>query len=161
MAEDGSSEKFSERQLVVFKIGTEEFGVDINEVREIIKMEDITKIPNTEEYIDGVINLRGKIIVIIDLSKKLNLPIKERNKDSRIIVIEVNSNTIGMIVDGCNEVLRISGSQIESAPDIIKKKISQEYLEGVGILKDRLIILLDLAKVVGDKELEKLQEVKV
>jgi purine-binding chemotaxis protein CheW len=99
--------------------------------------------------------------VIIDLSKKLNLPIKERNKDSRIIVIEVNSNTIGMIVDGCNEVLRISGSQIESAPDIIKKKISQEYLEGVGILKDRLIILLDLAKVVGDKELEKLQEVKV
>jgi purine-binding chemotaxis protein CheW len=159
MPEKEIKKSYAERQLVIFKLGSEEFGVDINEVREIIKMEDITRIPNTESYIDGVINLRGKIIVVIDLAKKLNLTAKEHNKDTRVIVIEVGKSTIGMIVDGCNEVLRLSGDQIEVAPDIIKSKIQEDYLEGVGILKDRLIILLDLGKVLASSEMEKVANI--
>jgi purine-binding chemotaxis protein CheW len=151
--------KHSEKQIVVFKLGNEEFGVDINEVKEIIKLDDITRVPNTESFIEGVINLRGKIIVIIDLAKKINLEINKRDKDTRIIVIETNGSTIGMIVDECNEVLRISGEQIEPAPDIIKKKISQEYIEGVGILKERLIILLDLIRVLGKDDMNKVDAV--
>jgi purine-binding chemotaxis protein CheW len=158
---ESEKSNYSERQLVIFRLASEEFGVDINKVREIIKLEEITKIPNTDNYISGVINLRGKIIVIVDLAKKLNLPIKEKNKDTRIIVIEVNNSTIGMIVDGCNEVLRLSGEQIEPAPDIIKKRISQEYIEGVGILKERLIILLDLAKVLRESEVEAIVKMPV
>jgi purine-binding chemotaxis protein CheW len=160
MQEQGEK-NFSERQLVIFRLGTEEFGVDIGKVREIIKLEDITKIPNTEEYINGVINLRGKIIVIIDLAKKLNLAANGHNKDTRIIVIEVNQSTIGMIVDGCNEVMRLSSDHIESAPEIVRKKLSQDYLEGVGMLKDRLIILLDLAKVIGEAEIDKVAKMQV
>jgi purine-binding chemotaxis protein CheW len=150
---------YAEKQLVIFKLGAEEFGVDINEVREIIKLDNITKLPNTESYVDGVINLRGKIIVIIDLAKKLNLPEIQQSKETRIIVIEVNQNTIGMMVDGCNEVLRISGKNIEPAPDIIKRKINSDYLQGVGILKERLIILLDLSKVLEQQELDQVKQV--
>lgn len=156
-----ADKKFIEKQLVIFRLGKEEFGVDINEVREIIKIEEITKIPNTEDYIEGVINLRGKIIVIVDLARKLCLPVSNVTKDSRIIVIEVNQSTIGMVVDGCNEVLRLSSEQVEPAPDIVKKKIDQEYLEGVGILNDRLIILLDLAKVLCDNDLEHVAKIKI
>ncbi|MFH0874660.1 MAG: chemotaxis protein CheW [archaeon] len=149
-----------EKQLVIFKLGKEEFGVDINQVREIIKMEAITKIPNTEEYIQGVINLRGKIIVIVELSKKLNMISGEKNKDTRIIVTEIGDSTIGMIVDNCNEVLRLSSSQIEAAPEIITKKINSEYIVGVGVIKERLIILLNLGKVLGDSDMQKLEALK-
>jgi purine-binding chemotaxis protein CheW len=155
LKKEKEKKEFKERQLVIFRLGSEEFGVDINEVREIIKLETFTKIPNAEDYIDGVINLRGKIIVIIDLEKKFGLPLTERNKDSRIIVIEVGDSTIGMIVDGCNEVLRLTENQIEPAPKIITNKIQVDYLDGVGILKDRLVILLDLGKVIGEIELVK------
>ncbi len=150
---EDQKKSYNERQIVIFRLGKEEFGVDINEVREIIKLEDITNIPNTAAYINGVINLRGKIIVVIDLEKKLNLATSERNKDTRIIVIEQNDSTIGMVVDECNEVMRLNGDQIEPAPDIITKKINADYIEGVGILEERLIILLDLAKVLSSEEM--------
>jgi purine-binding chemotaxis protein CheW len=151
---------FTEKQIVVFRISTEEFGVDINEVREIIKLEDVTRIPNAESYVEGVINLRGKIIVIIDLAKKLGLAEKSASKDTRIIVIEVNSSTLGMVVDSCNEVMRLQGEQVESAPEIIKRKIKEDFIEGVAVLKERLIILLDLAKILGKEELDKVAEIQ-
>jgi purine-binding chemotaxis protein CheW len=159
MEEKTEQKNYAERQLVIFSLGNEEFGVDISEVREIIKLEEITFIQDTENYIDGVINLRGKIIVVLNLAKRLNIPSGNRNKDTRIIVVVAGSNTIGMVVDGCNEVIRLNTSQIEPAPEIVKKKINQEYLEGVGILNDRLIILLDLARVIDKKEFEKLSEI--
>ena len=136
-----------ERQVVVFKLSSEEFGVNISEVREIIRMEAITQIPNTSEYIKGVINLRGKIIVVIDLSMKLGLPSKPVTNDTRIIVIEVNESTVGMIVDSATEVLRLPGNQVEPAPQMITQKIKADYIEGVGIIEERLLILLDLVKV--------------
>ncbi len=151
---------FSEKQLVVFDIAKEEFGVDINEVREIIRMENITKIPNTADYIKGVINLRGGIIVVIDLAKKLGLPVRETDKNTRIIVIETKNNTIGMIVDSATEVLRLNNKDIKPAPTVITKKIQSDYLEGVGVIGERLLILLDLAKVLESKEIANIQSIQ-
>ncbi|MFA6424648.1 MAG: chemotaxis protein CheW [Phycisphaerae bacterium] len=156
---DKEEEKsFLERQIVVFNLANEEFGVDISEVKEIIKLEDIMKIPDTEEYIDGIINLRGKIIVIVSLAKKLNLEAREQNKDTRIIVIEMLGNEIGMIVDSCNEVLRVNGN-IAKTPDIITSRIPTNYFEGVAMPGGRTIILLDLTKILIDKEIEHIAKI--
>ena len=122
-------------------------------------MEEITEIPNTAEYIEGIINLRGKIVVVVDLASKVGLTSKENDMNTRIIVIEVDGNTVGMIVDTCNEVLRLDGNNIEAAPSIITRKINADYIEGVGILDERLLILLDLKKVLAAKEVEHVKEV--
>lgn len=143
-----------EKQVVIFKLNDEEFGVAIEEVREINKVVDITKIPNTPVYIKGIINLRGQVIVVIDLSTKLGLPQKEYGKDTRIIVIEVGSTITGMIVDSATEVLRLKNNEMKSAPDAITKKIDADYIEGVGIIDQRLLILLNLAKVLDAKEVQ-------
>ena len=153
-------ESMEERQVVVFNLAKEEFGVNINEVREIVRMEQITKIPNTEQYIKGVINLRGGIIVIIDLATKLGLAAKEADKNTRIIVIEMEKNTVGMIVDSATEVLRINEDKIQPPPKIIEQKINADYIEGVGILGERLLILLDLVKVLQAKDIEQIQNVQ-
>jgi len=152
--------QFLERQLVVFKVADEEFGVDINDVREIIKMGDVTKIPNTPDYILGVINLRGRIIVVIDFAKKMSLKSKERDKNTRVIIIDVEGNTIGMIVDSCNEVLRITGDKIEPPPPTITQKIDADYIEGVGIIGDRLLILLNLGKVIKGKDMDHINKAR-
>jgi len=160
MPDDKEENKGEERQIVIFNLGKEEFGVNINEVREIIRMEQITKIPNTKEYIKGVINLRGGIIVVIDLASKLGFPAKEEDKDTRIVVIEANNNTVGMIVDSATEVLRLSGEQVETAPAVITEKINADYIEGVGILDERLLILLDLAKVLEAKDMKHIEKIQ-
>ncbi|MFH2020298.1 MAG: chemotaxis protein CheW [archaeon] len=144
----------SERQVVVFQLADEEFGVNISEVKEIIRPEQITKIPNSEAYIQGVLNLRGKIIIIVDLALKLGLTQKKADNDTRIIVLEIGESTVGMIVDSATEVLRLSSSQVQEAPHMITQKINAEYLEGVGIIGERLLIMLDLTKVFSDNEME-------
>ncbi|MFP4112040.1 MAG: chemotaxis protein CheW [Candidatus Woesearchaeota archaeon] len=154
--EDGDSGS-NERQLVVFKIGQEEFGVNIMEVHEIIRMEAITKIPNSADFIEGVINLRGGIIVVINLAKKLSIPAKDIDKNTRIIVIEINNTTVGMIVDSATEVLRLSEANVKPAPSIITQKINAGYIEGVGVVDERLLILLDLVKVLDSKELSEVK----
>ena len=143
-----SSNNFTEKQLVLFKIANEDFGVDINEVKEIIRWEDVTKIPNTDSHIKGVINLRGNIIVINDLAMKLGLPSKEIDDDTRILVVEMGDKTVGMIVDSATEVIRLSGDKIQSTPSMITSNIDHNYIEGVGLLNEkRLLTLLDLSKV--------------
>lgn len=151
---NNSTNKTDEKQIVIFRLGNEEFGVNINEVREIIRMEQITHVPNTQEYIKGVINLRGGIIVVIDLAMKLGLPIRQADTNTRIIVIEVDNNTIGMIVDSATEVLRLQSEEIKGAPAIITEKINSDFIDGVGIIGERLLILLDLAKVMHAKDVE-------
>lgn len=143
----------NERQVVVFSVAHEEFGVNINEVREIHRMEQVTHIPNTAQYVRGVINLRGSIIVVVDLAMKLSLQPKEADKNTRIIVIEVNDSTVGMIVDSATEVLRLNEEQVRPPPSVITNKIDAHYIEGVGVVGERLLILLDLAKVLGSQEL--------
>ncbi|MBN2603879.1 MAG: purine-binding chemotaxis protein CheW [Candidatus Thermoplasmatota archaeon] len=148
---------FDEKQLVVFKLGKEEFGVDINKVKEIIRWEDVTRIPNTSPYIKGVINLRGSIIVVNDLAMKLGLSSKEIDNDTRILVVEVGDNTVGMIVDSATEVLRLEGEKIRDAPSMITNTIDHNYIEGVGLLDEkRLLTLLDLGKVLESKDFEQI-----
>lgn len=147
----------TDRQLVIFKIAGEEFGVDINEVKEIIRWEDVTRIPNTERYIKGVINLRGSIVVVNDLAMKLGMPSKEVDDDTRILVVEVNDNIVGMVVDSATEVLRIEGEKVQDAPEMITSGIDQNYIEGVGVLDEkRLLTLLDLSKVMLSTDYEKI-----
>ena len=160
---EGKYEKkddISERQLVLFKIANEEFGVDINEVKEIIRWENVTRIPNTEAYIQGVINLRGNIIVINDLAMRLGLPSKEVDDDTRIIVVEIGNNqTVGMIVDSATEVIRLSSKKIRDAPSMVTNNIDQNYIEGVGLLNEkRLLTLLDLTKVLGSIDYQEITQ---
>lgn len=153
-------QKINEKQLVIFKLAGEEFGVDISEVKEIIKMEDITTIPNIEDTLKGVINLRGKIIVVMSLAKKLNLAIKQNDKDTRIIIIEIGDNIVGMIVECVEEVLRVTTDKISTAPEMIRRDINSDYLDGVCVLDTRLIILLDLAKILNTKDLDKITKIQ-
>ncbi len=151
----------SDRQLVIFKIAGEEFGVDINEVKEIIRWEEVTRIPNTECYIKGVINLRGNIVVVNDLAMKLGLPSKEVDEDTRILVVEVNNNTVGMVVDSATEVLHIEGEKVQEAPDMITSGIDENYIDGVGVLDEkRLLTLLDLSKVMVSSDYEKIMDAR-
>ncbi|HKK20378.1 MAG TPA: chemotaxis protein CheW, partial [candidate division Zixibacteria bacterium] len=130
-------------QLVSFKIGSEEFGVEILKVQEINRMVEITKVPQAPDYVEGVINLRGKVIPIIDLRKRFNLEIKEYDKNTRIVVVDITGNIMGMVVDSVSEVLRLPQSTIEPPPEIVTG-INSDYIKGVAKLEDRLLIFLDL-----------------
>lgn len=145
-------------QLVSFYLEKEEYGVDILKVREINKMMQLTKVPNAPEYIEGVINLRGKIIPVVDLRTKLGMSRREQDIHSRIIVVDVEDKTLGFIVDRVSEVLRIPKSVTEAPPAIVSG-VDSEYITSVGKLDDRLLILLDLNKVFNDKEKEKIDAI--
>ena len=136
-------------QLVSFRLGQEEFGIDILKVQEINRMVEITRVPQAPHYCEGVINLRGKVIPVIDLRLKFGLASKERDKDTRIVVCDVAGFQIGMIVDAVHEVLRIPGSAIEDIPTIVTS-VGQDYIRGVAKLNDRLLMFLDVAKVADE-----------
>jgi purine-binding chemotaxis protein CheW len=144
-------------QLVSFKIGTEEFGVDILNVQEIIKIVQITKVPNSPVFVEGVINLRGKVIPVINLRTRLGLQKLEHDKDTRIIVVELSKSTIGFIVDAVNEVLRIPVSITEAPPEIIAG-LDSEFIKSVGKLDDRLLILIDLNKILLQDETKQIEK---
>lgn len=138
-------------QLVSFNIGGEEFGVDILQVQEINRMLEVTHVPNAPEYVDGVINLRGKVIPIVDLRRRFGMPRKEHDKNTRIVVVELNGQVVGFVVDAVTEVLRIPRSVTEPPPSIVGS-VHEEYITAVGKLEDRLLILLDLEKVLKESE---------
>ena len=135
-------------QLVSFNIGDEEFGVDILQVQEINRMLEVTRVPNAPEYVDGVINLRGKVIPIIDLRRRFGMERKEHDKNTRIVVVELSGKVVGFVVDAVREVLRIPRSVTEPPPSIVGG-VHEEYITAVGKLEDRLLILLDLEKVLA------------
>ncbi len=143
-------------QQVSFKIGNEEFGVDILSVREINRLTQITKLPNAPDFFEGVINLRGKIIPVIDLRVKLGMIKKDFGDTTRIIVVEIKGRTIGFIVDEVKEVLRIPIEIAEPAPDFLIRK-NGEYITAIARLEDRLLILLDLEKILSNTEFEMLE----
>ena len=145
-------------QLVSFKIGEEEFGVDILKVQEINRMLDVTRVPNAPEYIDGVINLRGKVIPIINLRRRFGMDRKERDKNTRIVVVELVGKIVGFVVDAVHEVLRIPSGVTEPPPSLVGG-VQAEYITAVGKLDDRLLILLDLEKVLQENPQEDLAHV--
>ncbi|MCX9083899.1 MAG: chemotaxis protein CheW [Candidatus Methanoperedens sp.] len=148
-----------ELQLVVFKIGSEEFGVEIMNVQEIIRMINITKIPQASSHLRGIINLRGKIIVVINLDVVMGMKSREQDDNTRIIVVDIGENIVGFIVDSVSEVIRLPKNNVEPAPGVIANKIGTEYIHGVGKIKDRLLILLDLNRMLSVNELQNLNSI--
>ena len=159
-ADEGAQEESGEIQLVSFLLGEEEFGADILMVQEIIRMQPITRVPNAPHFVEGVINLRGKVIPIVDLRKRLNVEGVKDSRKLRIIVVDVAGKITGFIVDSVSQVLRIPKSTIEPPPSIVVAGIESEYITGVSKLDDKLLILLDFSKILTQREKEKLLEVK-
>lgn len=143
--------------LVCFRIGRETYGVDIFAVREIVKPQEITSIPGTASCVLGIINLRGKIVSVVDLAGRLGFGVTKMTRSSRILVVDVDGFTVGFLVDAATEVLRLSVDSIKPAPDELKASIHEDYLEGVGILDGRLIIILNLARLLTDGETERME----
>lgn len=156
--EDHKNDTSELLQLVSFKIGEEEFGVDILKVQEIIRMLQITKVPNSPDFVDGVVNLRGRIIPVIDLRTRLGMPRIERGKETRIVVVELSGITVGFIVDEVSEVLRIPKNITEAPPEMVSG-LDSDYITAVGKLEDRLLILLDLEKVLSTDQRAELAHV--
>jgi len=138
--------------FVIFRLGDEEFGVDVTNIREITKITTITRVPHTPDFIEGLINLRGSLVTVINLRKRFISEPKKIDVDSRIIIAELEDKPVGILVDAAGEVLRIPVSDIEATPEMVTTEISKEYLKGVGKIGDRLIILLDLKRVLTKKE---------
>jgi purine-binding chemotaxis protein CheW len=146
-----------ELQVVGFRIGNETFGVRIGAVREIVRVPEITAVPSAPDTIEGVINLRGKIIPVMDLRKRFGQSNVQPDKKNRILVVELEGKLVGLIVNAASEVLKISPSEIEPPGNVFAEGESS-YVTGVGKLKGRLIILLDIAKLLHRPEFKRLEE---
>lgn len=133
------------RELVAFTIDGEEFAVDIGSVQEINRLTEITRIPNAPSHVQGVINLRGKITPVINLRAKLGFPAKPTDAQSRVIVVEVGGTVVGFVVDAVSEVIRIPKASIDTPPNV--PVCESAFVEGVGKLDNRLLILLDLQRI--------------
>ncbi len=145
----------AEQQFVVFKLQDEEYGLDIQQVNEILLMQEVTKYPQTGDFIEGIINLRGKIIPIIDLKKKFYGMSTEITDNSRIVVVTVGEQLLGLIVDEVSEVIILNDSMIEPTPTIIANM--NEGVKGIGKLENRLLILLDLNRAFSLSEIRQLE----
>jgi len=143
-------------QIVSFTLGAEEYGVDIDQVQEINRMVSVTHVPRAPQFMEGVINLRGQLIPIIDLRTRFGMPRVEHTKNTRIVVTEIGAKRVGMVVDSVSEVLRVPTAQIEDAPEMLTG-VDTEYIRGVGKVDDRLIILLDLTRVISTTERRELE----
>jgi purine-binding chemotaxis protein CheW len=139
--------KIDDQQIVNFTIGDVNYGVPVNQVREVRDMQVVTPVPEAPSYIDGVTNLRGQIITVMDLRKRLSIEATE-SKDKKIIVIEMSEATVGVVVDSVTEVSTIAGTDIESQMQVTKKL--EDYLVGVGKQGEQLVVILDLAKIISD-----------
>jgi len=145
-------------QLVTFRIGEEEFGVDILAVQEIIRLMAITKVPRAPHFVEGVINLRGKVIPIVDMRRRFGLEAIAHDKHTRIIVIQLEAIVVGFMVDSVSEVLRIPHSTIDQPPAVVSG-LESDYIQGVGKLDERLLVLLDLNKLLSSEERDALSKV--
>lgn len=143
--------------LVGFRVGKETFGVPIRSVHEIVRVPEITSVPDSPEFVEGVINLRGKIVSVVDLRKRFNESNIASSKKNRILVAEVEGKMVGLIVDAASEVLKLSASQVEDPPNVFEEG-ELHYVIGIGKLNGRLILVIDLTKVLQKGELKKLGE---
>lgn len=150
---DGASSGSGELlQLVSFHVGDEEFGLDILRVQEIIRIQPLTRVPNLPDYIDGVFNLRGKVIPVIGLRKRLGLDKQSADKQTRIVVVDVHNQTLGFIVDSVSEVLRIHSGTVEPTPRLGKNE--RDYISGVGKLDSRLLLMIDLEQLMSGTDFD-------
>jgi purine-binding chemotaxis protein CheW len=157
--EGGSDMAESEKQFVVFNLLDEEFCIDIMSVVEIIRLQDITKLPDAPEFVEGIINLRGKIIPVIDLKKRFNLEKIGTDDNTRIIITNIDNKTTGFIVDNVTEVLRLSADAIAPLDNEVVG-IDKDYISGIGKLEKRMLIILDLNKILSKNEKEDLKKIE-
>ncbi|MFI5358714.1 MAG: chemotaxis protein CheW [Halanaerobiales bacterium] len=150
-----------EKQFIVFTVGEERFGVDVNQIKQVIPVMETTFIPNSPSFVKGVINLRGDIIPVIDLAEKLSLKrsqVEEEKK--RIIIVELDEiSNMGMLVDTVTEMIRIDAREITDASEIVKA-VHSDYLQGVAKINNQLLILLNLNKVLTTEELIELEKIE-
>src|SRR4030095_8337747 len=148
----------AKRQLVVFKVGSEEFAVDIMLTNEVVLMREITPVPETEGYVEGVMNLRGNLVPVLDFRKRLRAVGTTAPVEHRIIIAKVDGRTAGLIVDGASEVIRISEDMMEPVPDLVWE-LGAGYIEGVVKISDRFITVIDLRKALSEEIVAQLDEV--
>lgn len=145
-------------QVVVFRLGSEEYGIDIDHVREIIRRSEATPVPHAAKSVKGVINLRGKIIAIVDLRTRFGLPEAERSASERIIVMEVENHLVGVEVDAATEVLQLEADSVEPPPEVLSSEDMVGAVMGVAKIGDRLIVLLKLEQVLPLADVAKVGE---
>lgn len=143
-AEDG-------RQLVVFRLGKESYGIDVSTVREIFPPQEITRVPNAPEYVEGVINLRGKVVAVIDLRKRFGVEVTETTNESRIVVVEYDGEDVGVIVDAVHEVVSVGADRLAPAT-VITEENGASLAQGFARLDEQLVILVDIEMVLARKE---------
>lgn len=140
-----------EQQFVIFNLAGEDYGLDIASVEGIIKPVEITRMPQAPKYVEGVINLRGAVVPVIDLRKRFNLPPGEMNRDTRIVNVYMNTTKVGMIVDGVSEVIRLPEDAIEPPPPMVSG-VDMSFIRGIAKLDDRLVTILDLNRILSNEE---------
>lgn len=145
-----------ELQLVIFTLAKEEYGLPITKVQEINRMVPITKLPQTPDFMEGVINLRGRVIPVIDLRKRFQLAAAGNSEDTRIIIVDVDGQTLGIVVDAVTEVVRLTADSVEPPPPAFV--LDSQYIHGIGKLDGRLLILLNIDKVLTSQEVIALQK---
>lgn len=147
--------------FVGFKVYREFFGVPIEKVKEIVRVPEITPVPETPEFVEGVINLRGKIIAVIDMRKRLGAPPASgggRERANRVLILELDGKTVGLIVDSASEIMKIPADSIEPPPELVAS-IGAEYITGVGKLDDKLVVMLDLSRLLSAEEIKKVEAI--
>ncbi|WP_201750417.1 chemotaxis protein CheW [Senegalia massiliensis] len=150
----------AEKQFVVFKLDGEEYGINIINVKEIGIYKEPVKIPNSPEFIEGIINYRGEVIPIVNLKKRFNLNDLIISNNTRVIIININDKQVGFVVDEASQTIRIDEEHIENTPEMVTR-IDSEYITGVGKVEDRLILIIDLEKVLTDSEKQKIESLEV
>ncbi len=140
----------SDIQLVIFKLANEDYGLPISKVQEINRMVAVTKLPNSPEFMEGIINLRGRIIPVLDLRKRFGFNTREHQEDTRIIVVDVSGQTVGLIVDAVHEVAKIAGDCVEPPPPSFV--MDAQFVQGIGKLADALVVILDIDHIITLQE---------
>ncbi len=147
-------------QLISFIVGEEEYGLEILQVKEVIRLREITRLPRAPSFVKGIINLRGDVIPIIDLRDRFGLPQQDYTLTTRVIVVDVEGRLVGMVVDAASQVVRIPADQIEPPPPIVGG-LSAEYIKGVGKLDERLVILLNIDRILSPQEKGELERMQI
>lgn len=145
-------------QLVGFKNGEEFFGVPIGKVKEIVRVPEITPVPDTPAFLKGVINLRGRIVAVVDMSTRLGAKSSPRKKTNRVLILEIDSSLVGLLVDSASEIIKVPEDSIEPPPEVITA-IGAEYVTGVGKLREKLIVLLDINRLLSAEEMLKVRTI--
>lgn len=137
---------------VACRLGDEEYAVEVSHVQEIVRPTAITAVPRAPHYVEGVLNLRGRVVPVVDLARRFGMPARERTKATRIVITQMDARTVGMLVDAVSEVVRLGPDQISPAPDLARSGLNAEFFTGVGQANGRLLILLDLPRVLSKQE---------